>query len=173
MDNTGNRGGMALSRFFEASSLASRLVLLAFFFLLFLPTDPFDGENVWQIDEIGEKEARWIHESFNVYTVLKANDIDLSDSSIWDVARTILHESVKHSLDPMLVLAMIKVESSFHHNAVSTRQAQGLMQVRPVVADVLGKEIELGRGESTKKIHDPLVNIKLGVSYLAYLQDKV
>ncbi len=173
MGNPRNIESLALLRFFEASSLASRLVLLAFLFLLFLPTDPLDGENIWKIDEIGEKEAKWIHESFSVYAVLKANRVDLSDSSIWDVARTILHESVKHSLDPMLVLAMIKVESSFLHNAVSTHQAEGLMQVRPVVADALGKEIKLGGGESAKKIHDPLVNIKLGVSYLAYLQERI
>ena len=172
MGNPRNRGSIALSRFFEASSLASRLVLLAFLFLLFLPTDPFEGERVWKINEIGEKEARWIHESFSIYAALKANRVDLSDSSIWDMARTILHESVKHSLDSMLVLALIKVESSFRHNAVSMHQAQGLMQVRPVVADALGKEIELGRGESIKKIHDSVVNIKLGVSYLAYLQER-
>jgi soluble lytic murein transglycosylase-like protein len=83
------------------------------------------------------------------------------------VARSILQESEKHSLDPVLVLAVIQIESRFDRNAVSTRGAQGLMQVRRVVVDEL-----VGEGKIPARPHDlndPQVNVEIGVSYLAHL----
>jgi soluble lytic murein transglycosylase-like protein len=47
------------------------------------------------------------------------------------VARTILEESVRHELDPALVVAVIHVESRFDAYAVSPVYALGLMQVMP------------------------------------------
>jgi soluble lytic murein transglycosylase-like protein len=83
------------------------------------------------------------------------------------VARSILQESEKHSLDPVLVLAVIQIESRFDRKAVSTRGAQGLMQVRRAVVDEL-----VGEGKIPARRHDlkdPQVNVEIGVSYLAHL----
>jgi soluble lytic murein transglycosylase-like protein len=83
------------------------------------------------------------------------------------VARSILQESEKHSLDPVLVLAVIQIESRFDRKAVSTRGAQGLMQVRGAVVDEL-----VGEGKIPARRHDlkdPQVNVEIGVSYLAHL----
>ena len=83
------------------------------------------------------------------------------------LARSILQEAEKHSLDPVLVLAVIQIESRFDRKAVSTRGAQGLMQLRRVVVDEL-----VGGGKIPARRHDlkdPQVNVEIGVSYLAHL----
>jgi soluble lytic murein transglycosylase-like protein len=86
------------------------------------------------------------------------------------LAHRILQESEKNSLDPVLILALIQVESRFDHNAVSPRGAQGLMQLMPVVITELVEEGIIP--ESAKRnLKDPLVNVQIGVSYLAHLNE--
>jgi soluble lytic murein transglycosylase-like protein len=61
-----------------------------------------------------------------------------SITSKWNIdpvlARTIVEQSIvsgmRHEVDPLLILAVISVESSFRPNAVSSERAEGLMQVR-------------------------------------------
>jgi soluble lytic murein transglycosylase len=67
-----------------------------------------------------------------------------------------------------LVLAVIRVESDFHPNAVSSAGACGLMQLMPDTFLFLQEELS---GPSTQKesIFDPSVNIRYGTYYLSYL----
>jgi soluble lytic murein transglycosylase len=87
-----------------------------------------------------------------------------------DLARGILLESERNFLDPVLILAIIHVESRFDHNAISPRGAQGLMQVTPVVVTALLQEGRIS-APATRNLKDPLVNVRLGVTYLAYLHE--
>jgi soluble lytic murein transglycosylase len=119
-----------------------------------------------------EAEAKRFHEISNIYSVLRSHKMDLSQGSVWAVAETLWKESKKYSLEPMLVLALIKVESHFRHRAISTEGARGLMQLRPSVADVLAGEAALERWEGKKSLDDPIINIKLGVFYLGYLKGR-
>jgi len=86
-----------------------------------------------------------------------------------DLAQNILVESGKHGLDPVLILALIEVESQFDHDAESPRGAQGLMQIKPVVLGELFQEGKLSDADLNLK--NPLINIRVGVSYLAYLSE--
>ena len=65
-------------------------------------------------------------------------------------------------VDPDLVDATIKVESSGNPNAVSDKGAQGLMQLMPTTAKMLG----------ITDPKDPKQNKEGGTKYLAYLMDK-
>ncbi len=65
----------------------------------------------------------------------------------------------RYGVDPVLVRAVILVESAFDPNCVSRRGARGLMQLMP----------ETARRYGTKKIFDPEENIRGGVHYLADL----
>jgi hypothetical protein len=67
--------------------------------------------------------------------------------------------SGKYGVDPVLVRAVIQVESNFDPNSVSHRGARGLMQLMPETAQRYG----------VKKIFDPEENIRGGVRYLADL----
>ncbi|MGL5348992.1 MAG: lytic transglycosylase domain-containing protein [Cetobacterium sp.] len=49
----------------------------------------------------------------------------------------IMRFSSKYEIDPALVVSIIKVESSFNHNAISEKGAIGLMQLMPETAEEL------------------------------------
>jgi soluble lytic murein transglycosylase-like protein len=66
-----------------------------------------------------------------------------------------------HEVDPLLVHSIIKVESNYNVHAVSNKGAQGLMQLTPSTARMLG----------VSNSFDPQQNIEAGVKYLKYLKD--
>lgn len=144
------------------------LGVLTFFVLA--PTRPMAGETKGWMDPTSVNEAKQAHEISHIYLVLKHHEIDLCDSSAWKVAETIQQESQKHALNPALVLAVIRVESSFRHRAVSTKGARGLMQVRDVIAPALAEQAQVEIEDTEKGLEDPVLNIKLGVFYLSYLK---
>ncbi|CAO3355668.1 lytic transglycosylase domain-containing protein [Azospirillum melinis] len=65
----------------------------------------------------------------------------------------------KYGIDPALVLAVIQAESAFRTDAVSPKDAAGLMQLIPDTAD------RFGVGD----VFDPRQNITGGVKYLRWL----
>jgi len=68
--------------------------------------------------------------------------------------------SDRFDVDPILVRAVIQVESSFDSKCVSRRGAKGLMQLMP----------ETAKQYRVLRIFDPEENIRGGVNYLADLQ---
>lgn len=66
-----------------------------------------------------------------------------------------------HDVDPLLVHSMIKVESNYNAEAVSSKGAQGLMQLMPATAKMLG----------VTDSFDPEQNIEAGVRYLKQLKE--
>jgi len=75
------------------------------------------------------------------------------------VARLVADLAPRHGLDPKLVLAVIKVESAFQVDAVSPKNAQGLMQLMPATAERFG-------------LHRPMEardNLIAGMKYLRWL----
>jgi soluble lytic murein transglycosylase-like protein len=66
-----------------------------------------------------------------------------------------------NNVDPLLVHSIIQVESNYNPYAVSSKGAQGLMQLMPPTA----------RGLGVSNSFDPRQNIEAGVRYLKYLQD--
>jgi hypothetical protein len=79
-----------------------------------------------------------------------------------DLARAILAEAEAVRLDPLLVLAVIEVESGYDPLAISSAGALGLMQLLP---GTLQREAEqLGTGGADPR--DPVANVRAGVRYL-------
>lgn len=121
---------------------------------------------------LAESKAKRLHETSQIYLALRSSNRDLNYSSARVVAETIWRESKKHALDPLLVLAVIKVESEFRPGAVSSYGARGLMQLLPAVAHSLAEDADLDAWEGETSLHDPVTNIKLGAFYLARLKEK-
>lgn len=70
----------------------------------------------------------------------------------------------RHALNPYLVAAIVRVESSFNPRAVSRKGACGLMQLLPATARRFGL-----RG---RDIFDPAKNLEAGVRYLKWLSNR-
>jgi len=89
------------------------------------------------------------------------------------LAKIIVNESAKHGYDPLFVSAVIMAESRFDKKAISSSGALGLMQLLPSTAKYIVGKIgnENWRGHRSL-LSDEAYNIKLGVSYLKYLEDK-
>jgi len=77
-----------------------------------------------------------------------------------DIGKLVEQAARAHDVDPLLVHSMIQVESNYNPNAVSPKGAQGLMQLTPSTARMLG----------VSDSFDPGQNIEGGVKYLKYLQ---
>ncbi len=76
--------------------------------------------------------------------------------------------SERYDIDPYLVFAVIKVESSFRHRAVSPKNARGLMQITEGTGKWGAEQIGLG-GFSQDMLFDPEANIQIGCWYLSRL----
>src|SRR5207248_7844277 len=81
------------------------------------------------------------------------------------VEAAIVRESRRNGLDPLLVAAVIQVESRFDPFAVSDAGACGLMQLMPPTAQWLAGETSMRPAH----LFNPVLNIELGTSYLAQL----
>jgi len=76
-----------------------------------------------------------------------------------------------YNLRASLVAALIKEESSFNPNAVSSAGALGLMQILPSTGSWIAEKIKY-QGFKTEDLLNPAVNIKFGEWYLRYLLDR-
>jgi hypothetical protein len=74
----------------------------------------------------------------------------------------IRHAAQRHGVPEQLVSAVIRVESGFNARAVSRKGAQGLMQLMPGTAAILG----------VRDSFDPMDNIDGGVRHLRGLLDR-
>jgi len=93
----------------------------------------------------------------------------------WVWFRPVVHKTIinkyacEFKIDPLWVMAIIKVESGFWPHARSNRGAVGLMQVLPSTAREIGPEIGVSL-QSDDDLKDPDINLHLGVYYLSKLQ---
>ena len=67
--------------------------------------------------------------------------------------------SQKHSVDGLLVAAIVEAESRFRPHAVSPKGAMGLMQLLPSTGGIYG----------TPDLLDPHTNLEVGTRYLSWL----
>ncbi len=100
-----------------------------------------------------------------------------NNSRIPDAVRSwcdpIVNQASQHQLDPILVAALIEVESGGFAAALSSSGAVGLMQVMP--RDGLASQFQCINGPcfanrpSMEELYDPVYNIQYGSNYLSGL----
>ena len=87
------------------------------------------------------------------------NPFDEANPGRRKVAMWVNQIAPHYGIDPLLVMAVIQAESAFNPTAVSTKNAQGLMQLIPETAERFG----------VKDSWNPIQNIKGGTAYLNWL----
>jgi soluble lytic murein transglycosylase-like protein len=74
----------------------------------------------------------------------------------------IYEAATQNSLDPCLIVSVMRAESGFNRMAVSPKGASGLMQLMPATAERFG----------VRNIFDPRENILAGAKYLRWLLER-
>lgn len=114
-----------------------------------LAADPFARE----ADDLSAEMARvrdWIADTYRVSETALLTALVAAETSAQELG-----------FDPLLIVAIMAVESSFNHRAVSNMGAQGLMQVIPRYhQDKIGPQ----RGKNA--LFDPKVNVRVGTLVL-------
>lgn len=111
-----------------------------------------------------------------VSTSLQGSSPDKQDRR-WNLSYPLLFsdivskEAAAKRLDPLLAQGLIREESRYDIQALSSSNAIGLMQLLPGTAHGVAKRLGVPIS-STGDIHKPANNIKFGVDYLAYVQKK-
>lgn len=130
-----------------------------------------------------------------IFKIIDSFHSGLSKNKEFKIADLIYNIGQKYKINPALVLAVIRVESSFYNFSYSDMGAVGLMQIRPVTALYLINKYKIksskinfpafdGSMPSVLRRHnrlaylsylpisylyDPTLNIKIGVLYLLSL----
>ena len=105
------------------------------------------------------------------YALQQSSAKRLSSKERLELASIITEQAELHNLDPLLVIALIHVESTFNTNAQSHKGAKGLMQLLPNTARYINKKTDKGIPENSN-LFDAKTNIALGTAYMEYLLNK-
>ena len=73
--------------------------------------------------------------------------------------------SKMYRIEKQLIYAVVKAESLFNHNAVSPAGAVGLMQIMPLTARGIARDLKIKKYD----LKDPCTSIYFGTKYLAWL----
>jgi soluble lytic murein transglycosylase-like protein len=102
---------------------------------------------------------------------LLARHTRLARFEIDRLAHTIVAAARENDFEPMLLLAVIAVESGGHAFAVSPVGALGLMQLLPRTGAEIAARLDI-RWRGPQTLFDPYVNVRLGAAYLRELADR-
>ncbi len=127
-----------------------------------------------------KNKIRIDYEKVRIFKIIASFNSGLPEVKEKKVANLIFNMGERYKINPALILAVIRVESSFNNFSYSDRGAVGLMQIRPVTGLYLIKKY----GIKSKKfnynvkymeylpvnyLYNPSLNIKIGVRYLLSL----
>ena len=92
-----------------------------------------------------------------VQWVIDQSLVDISSEAAIKIVDYAYWHASRLSLDPMFILAVMRLESGFNQKAISREGAKGLMQVLPRYHR---KEL------AGRNVYDPLVNMEVGTNIL-------
>jgi soluble lytic murein transglycosylase len=101
---------------------------------------------------------------------------DLLPKEIWEVLYplkywdSIERYSQDHDVDPYIIAALIRQESTFDPRVRSRAGARGLMQIMPYTGRNLARQHS--RRYRTQDLYDPEINIRYGTHYLKEVLDR-
>ena len=117
-----------------------------------------------------------IHYAFRAYPDYRSVEIERVPQEVWSIlfpqpyAQAIRDAAARNGVDPTLMMALIRQESSFQPRARSRANARGLMQLITPTARQMARQV--GKRYRTHYLYDPAYNLELGSRYLRYLLDR-
>lgn len=81
----------------------------------------------------------------------------------------ILASAKAYDVDPLLITAIIRVESNFRPDTVSRKGATGVMQIMPDTAYWIAEQRPEFSDASPELLTIPTINIRMGTWYISYL----
>ena len=124
---------------------------------------------VLKLGEMVNQEGGHLHTFQFIYKMLREGDLSLDDAFLKLLFPSpYSHEIKKFSLgrDPDLILSLVRQESAFDPNALSSAGARGLMQLMPSTARRFQRRIK------KRHLARPSTNLKIGIKYLSRLIKK-
>ena len=104
--------------------------------------------------------------------IAKMAGTKFTDEELLHFSTSVANAANDYNIEPALIAAIIATESSFRNNAVSHKGAIGLMQLLPSTAFYISDKTKYSGFNNESQLFDTETNIRLGVSYLAYLIEK-
>lgn len=103
-----------------------------------------------------------------LFAVLKVQNIILKQIYPIKYSEYVYQYAEEYEVDPLLVFAIIKAESNFNPNVVSSSEAIGLMQLMDATAEEIARKMDV---DFTKKssLYNPELNIRFGTKYFSDL----
>lgn len=105
---------------------------------------------------------------FLLFGVFKVQNIVLKQIYPIKYSEYVYLYAKEYEVDPLLIFAIIKAESNFNPDVVSSSQAIGLMQLMDATAEELARKLDIPFAEKSS-LYDPDLNIRLGTKYFSDL----
>ncbi len=130
----------------------------------------YDGIHAAFDPQIDIKRADEFSKSEFEQIILNSLD-EVSKKNLKDFLPFTLGVSVDYQIDPFWIISVMMVESGFDPDALSSKNAHGLMQIRSDTAEHLFLLMRKKINENQIKInlHQPNINIEIGIFYLKKL----
>ena len=138
-------GGLLLYTILPAAAKADQIVVLV----------DDQGHKVYVNNGESASKVEWMMRSF------QPNSLPVSGTPPAGINQLVEQTANRLQMDPGLIRAIVRVESGYNPNAVSSKGAMGLMQLIPATAQRFG----------VANPFDPKQNIEGGVNYLKHLLD--
>jgi len=158
--------------------LGKTISLILFAYILFSALDFINIEGRRKNESVvpdtkNKKEEKELEDSVlgeeKIFRLILRSARDLSAKEALQLARLIQEECSNYEkIDPLLILAIIEVESRFSPRAVSPKGAIGLMQITPETMQLVVQQAGI-LTNTPGSLFDPLINLSVGINYLALL----
>ncbi len=131
-------------------------------FIVFLVQDKF---RLHQEIDFQQKRITELEEKLKILQVIEDFQIGFNDKEKAELTDVIFSECNKYDYDPLFLMSLILTESDFRRDQVSSRGAQGLMQILPSTGRELAGKIGIDwKGEKT--LNEAELNIQMGSRHL-------
>jgi soluble lytic murein transglycosylase len=152
--------GMVISR--PVAFILVLIYMIQSMALLYLIYDKYENERLIFRQQT---QIRELKEKLVIQDIIQDLQSNLGPGEIGRLTNAVYSESKKYGYDPLFLLAVIKVESSFRKRAVSNKGAMGLMQMKPSTGSDLARRGGLD-WSGKYNLFDPKYNVRLGSLYL-------